>query len=244
MTQYLRSRDLDEIKKTLVVLDNTNDKLVEIVPGVLAFLNSLGRIRLINLRTLEEINREPLYIDGIVNNKALLKDKKTFLDGSYKSIVIDLDTYEIILDLNLELSVEGNLIYTSEIGVLNQTKTEFRIYNSDGNVIFKNYIHSLIKFTRIGKTDVYMLVYNEDYNYSSMEEREKSSSTLFLKYNVLDQSCIETSALSGIYTLNVISDYTAIISRSVGKENFAEVIDFSLIERGNTDELSKLVNYK
>ena len=244
MAQYLRSRDLEEIKKTLVILDNTNDKLVEIIPGVLAFLNPLGRIRLINLRTLEEVNREPLDIVGIVNNKILLRDKKPFLDGNHKSIVIDLDTYEIILDLNLELNIMGDFIYTSEIGILNQTKKEFRIYNSSGKIIFENYIHNLIKFTKIGKTDMYMLVYNEERFCSSVSEHEKTSYTSFLKYNVLDQSCKELSVLSGTYTLSIISDYTAIIGTFTGKENLSEVVDFSLVERGNANELSKIVNYK
>lgn len=242
--QYLRSGDLEEIKRTLIVLDNTNDKLVEIIPGVLAFLNSIGHVRLINLKTLEEINTEPLKIESIVNNKILLKNKKKFWDGKYRSMLVDLDTYEVILDENIDLCATGDLIYTSELGILSVDKKEFKIYNSSGNVIFEDYINTNLGLVKIGKTNIYMFVYGTEYLVDTSSKNDKAFNTSFLKYDVLNQSCKQISVLRGKYKIDTISDYTAILTKSIDDEPISDIVDFSLIEREDTNELSKIVNYK
>lgn len=247
MTQYLNREKLEEIKRTIMVLDNTNDKLVEIIPGVLAFLNSVGLIRLINLNTLDVVNTEPLKIEGIVNNKIILRTKIRTLGSPYRSMVIDLDTYEIILDLSEDLSVAGDLIYTDDIGVVNTDKQWVTFYNSDGKIIFESYVNHVKGIIKIGNTNIYMYVYVDEYvplTNIFMNSTKTKYSTSFLKYDILNKTLKEIAVLDEECTLDIISEHTAIITRNQDDESIANVLDFALIESEDTNELSKLIDYK
>lgn len=242
VTQYIRHMDMEKVKRELKILDNTNDELLEVLPGVIAFMDNLGRIRVINTNTFEEINEKPLDIVGIIDEKILVLStvQSTILNlDNKKTLVIDTDTYEKILEVDEELAICGRLIYSLPSGVVDKEFHDFNAYNTHGELIYKTKTGFGRQFEKIGTTNIYYLTYGyiEEHDYTNNHYR-----TCIIRYNNLNNSCEEIVTLDYKFGIRVISEDIAVIQKPIEDYDVrSAIINFKEIACGNSRELNKLI---
>lgn len=240
ISQYMRYRNIEEIKKTLIILDNTSDKLVEILPGQLAFLNKNGEVRLINMKTLEEINEEPMQTLGVINSSILISKVSKVLDGNDHSILVDLDNFNKLIDTRKKLNICGDIIYTSESGIITKDPKEFEVYNFKGERMYKSYIGYTVDVLKLSKSDVYAVSYTTTAQTDSKYESYKH--TVLLKHNKLINACTEIATLHKDLKFQIVSEDSIVVTRLEHGNNVASnVLDVNQLYKNSTKELDKII---
>lgn len=224
---------------TLKILEDTTDDIVEIHKGVYSFIDKKNRIKLININTMEVMDKS-YNIKCIKDDKIVMysrKDENSLSDiGS--SIIIDLNTFETLLEVEYILNNCDDLLYTLSLNSFDKELEETLIYNIQGNEVYRALIGFNVHMKRLGNTNIYMLEYrvnqcvNNEYSIEDFGE--------LLRYNKDNKKCYRLAVLKHpIY--NIISN-THVIFNNYETNCNGIVINMQKIEDGNASELSKIFN--
>lgn len=231
---------------TLGALEDTNDKIVELSDGVYAFLGSAGKVRLINLDTMQVMDESYniRYVSDTVFVGYVKDPNNMFSPG--ETTVISLKTYNKIMTMHNLLVASTDLLYADPQGIFNKELRPLTIYNMGGKQLYQTYVGYGTHLKRLGNTNVYLLQYKFDgvTNYDSTKSEIKEYGEI-LVYNKKKESVhkvltIKKPIIDAISSTRVI--ITNVDATGKLKDNH-EIIDMIKIEYGDTEEIDKLRRY-
>lgn len=238
LVQYMRHKRFKDVRIELKILDNTSDELIEVSYGIPAFITRDGKVRLINIDTLMKINTEPMEIAGIIDSNIIVLVYQNIAElNSARSLVVDIDKYIEIMNVDFALEVCHRLIYTAPVGIVSKELETFSIYNTNGKEVYRTKVGFNRTFQNILNTNLYILQYSYIVGYTEHEFKSK-----FIEYDELTQTCREIAVIDGRLELKKISNEACLVRKIVGKQDLkSNIINFKQIDYGNDNELDKLI---
>lgn len=203
------------------------DKVIHLVDELYGFIDTSGRIKLINLQT-DKVLDNYYNIEYIYDDKILLN---VFDVITYYSKLIARDSFEIIIEDEAVYHKVNNLIYT-EVKAFSLDETITKLYNLSGELIAEIPIRMEVSLVNIENTDLYLLTTfgkNADSEDEDSQQSLNSDRVICIYYNNDTKEFIQLFDMDKCVIENITDDLYKISSRK----------DFTQIYIVDVTELNK-----